>query len=304
MSLLFSCNYVFSQETPKEEKKVVIVKKIIETGSEEESVKEATGEEAEKMIQKLIEDGIISEEDLSPSGEHKVRMIKKSDSMIKMHTEGDHKNKNQNLEVEKSVDADGNMTSIYTLTIEEDGKTKVLKWDGEGEPPAEMKSVLEDVEVRTIVTDGNGVNENIFIMKDGKEMKVDGEKMIIMEFDEDGASDKNVWISKNGKKIDLDKDVKMLFIEDEKMMENKASLGVMISDDGQGVTVDDIIKDSGADKAGLSKGDIILKINDTYIFSMGGLLETLSPYEGGEKIKVTYLRDGKEKTVKAELKAK
>ncbi len=69
----------------------------------------------------------------------------------------------------------------------------------------------------------------------------------------------------------------------------------------EGVVITDIVDGSAAAKAGLRRGDTILKINDKYIFTSDGLLKALSPFNPGESIKVRYIRDGNEKSAKATL---
>ncbi|MBK9151443.1 MAG: hypothetical protein IPM26_10770 [Saprospiraceae bacterium] len=44
-------------------------------------------------------------------------------------------------------------------------------------------------------------------------------------------------------------------------------------------------------------------MNDSYIFSADGLLEALHPFNPGDKIKLKYLREGKEKSASVTLKA-
>lgn len=73
--------------------------------------------------------------------------------------------------------------------------------------------------------------------------------------------------------------------------------------DGQGVYVQQVPRDGAAHSAGLKKGDVILKVNGTPVWSgiqMSGLIASFKP---GETVPVTYLRDGKEVTANIKLKA-
>ena len=58
---------------------------------------------------------------------------------------------------------------------------------------------------------------------------------------------------------------------------------------------------SPADKAGLKQGDVITKINDETVGTQGGLSSILGEYRPGDKITITYLRDGKENAVTLNL---
>lgn len=64
----------------------------------------------------------------------------------------------------------------------------------------------------------------------------------------------------------------------------------------EGVAIIEVVSSSPAEKAGLKKGDIITKIGDNSISSVAKLRYELYKHNPGDKIKVTYNRDGKEKT--------
>ena len=56
----------------------------------------------------------------------------------------------------------------------------------------------------------------------------------------------------------------------------------------KGVLVSAVGKDSGADKAGIKKNDVITKIDGQSVKSVDELTERVSTYKEGEKVKVTY----------------
>ncbi len=60
----------------------------------------------------------------------------------------------------------------------------------------------------------------------------------------------------------------------------------------EGVYIYEIEPDSGADKAGLETGDIIIKINNIKVATMADLLGYLKTKRPGDKIEVTIIRDG------------
>ena len=72
--------------------------------------------------------------------------------------------------------------------------------------------------------------------------------------------------------------------------------------DGEGVFVRSVTKDGGAFAAGIKDGDFITKINGTSIYSGADLVGQIATYRPGDKVKVTYVRDGKESTVDILLK--
>lgn len=82
---------------------------------------------------------------------------------------------------------------------------------------------------------------------------------------------------------------------------SKTVLGVSTAKDDAGAKVEEVVKESAAAKAGLQKGDIITKVDDTKIEDPSDLSEVISAKKPKEEVKITYKRDGKEKTAKATL---
>jgi serine protease Do len=75
-------------------------------------------------------------------------------------------------------------------------------------------------------------------------------------------------------------------------------------DAGDGAHIGEVAKDGAAASTGLKKGDVITKINDVPINSWSELQATVSSYNSGEKLNITYKRDGTEKTTSATLTTK
>ena len=83
---------------------------------------------------------------------------------------------------------------------------------------------------------------------------------------------------------------------------NSAFLGVSSRKaEKGGATVLEVTKGSPAEKAGIKKGDVITKVNETKIESPESLFETIHNFKPGDKVKVVFTRDGKEQTVTATL---
>jgi len=75
-------------------------------------------------------------------------------------------------------------------------------------------------------------------------------------------------------------------------------------DAGDGAHIGEVAKDGAAASTDLKKGDVITKINDAPIYSWSELQATVSSYNTGEKINITYKRNGTEKTTSATLTGK
>ena len=94
---------------------------------------------------------------------------------------------------------------------------------------------------------------------------------------------------------------------------SKAYLGVYLNDIPEskyekygikghyGVLIQKVIKDSPAKEAGLKSKDVILNINGEKVYTHDQITKMLSNYEPEQVIKITILRDGKEKNFKVTL---
>ncbi|MDG9691661.1 trypsin-like peptidase domain-containing protein [Streptomyces sp. DH17] len=87
----------------------------------------------------------------------------------------------------------------------------------------------------------------------------------------------------------------------------RAALGITVRtvvDDGYrpaGAAVVEVSDGGAADDAGLRPGDVIVRLGDTDITTITSLAEALASMEPGERTKVTYTRDGDERTAEVTL---
>lgn len=92
-------------------------------------------------------------------------------------------------------------------------------------------------------------------------------------------------------------------------VKGRASLGVTLvngsdsffEEDTTQVYIYDVSKGSAADKAGLKRGDQILKIDDTSIKDISDVTTIISNHSVGDTIKMTVLRDTQTKTITVTL---
>ncbi|MGB5983645.1 MAG: M28 family peptidase [Nonlabens sp.] len=83
--------------------------------------------------------------------------------------------------------------------------------------------------------------------------------------------------------------------ESEEVPRFKVALGV-IPDylfTGKGMRIDGVSEDKPAQKAGLQKGDIVIKLGDSTVVDMMSYMRVLSTYEAGDKAQVIVDRNGK-----------
>jgi S1-C subfamily serine protease len=84
--------------------------------------------------------------------------------------------------------------------------------------------------------------------------------------------------------------------------EKKKELG--INDDVAGVLVMDVDPSGAAGEGGLQKGDVIIKINDEEVNADARLAELIATQKPGDKVKITFLRNGAEQNTEVVLKDK
>ena len=80
-----------------------------------------------------------------------------------------------------------------------------------------------------------------------------------------------------------------------------AFLGVTTEKTSDGAKITEVTKESAAAKAGLKEGDVITKLGDTKIDGPETLYKAVTAKKPKDEVKIYYLRDGKEKNVKASL---
>ena len=75
---------------------------------------------------------------------------------------------------------------------------------------------------------------------------------------------------------------------------NKAMLGVLTQKADDGVKVSDVTKESGAEKAGIKKDDVITKVGSKEVKDPQDLIAAIGEHKPADKVDITYKRNGKE----------
>lgn len=97
--------------------------------------------------------------------------------------------------------------------------------------------------------------------------------------------------------FDFDGDRVSLFHEDA----NRAMLGVTPDEDAKGAKITSVSEGSAAAKAGLKKGDVITRIDNEKVTEADDVSRIIRSKKPGDKVAITYLRDGKEQKQTVEL---
>lgn len=155
----------------------------------------------------------------------------------------------------------------------------------------------KDVQVITITRTGDK-NEKTTIEVDGDKVKVNGK-------DVSDNKDVSVRVTKRGGNTHVTGPGSFTFSTDDfnffREDPNRAMLGVVTEGKDKGVEVQSVTKESAAEKAGLKKGDVLKKIGDRKIESTDDVTEAIRAHKPGDKVAITYQRDGKEQKATAEL---
>lgn len=72
--------------------------------------------------------------------------------------------------------------------------------------------------------------------------------------------------------------------------------------DGKGVLVEEVEKNSTADKAGFKAGDVITQVGKKHVDEVRDIMKALNAYDDGEKADVEVFRKGSKKTLMLEVK--
>ncbi|MDF2187144.1 PDZ domain-containing protein [Paraflavitalea sp. CAU 1676] len=82
---------------------------------------------------------------------------------------------------------------------------------------------------------------------------------------------------------------------------NTPFLGVSTDDGKEGAKIEEVTKGSAAEKAGLKKGDILIKIDEDKVFTPDDVVKAVKKHKPEDKVAITYKRDGKELKTTATL---
>ncbi|HUT59571.1 MAG TPA: PDZ domain-containing protein [Phycisphaerae bacterium] len=83
----------------------------------------------------------------------------------------------------------------------------------------------------------------------------------------------------------------------------QAYVGITMAHAVDGLRIARVVPGSGADKAGLKPGDVILRIDGQRMLDPGELVRLVTGHGVGDQLKVTYRREGKERSATVVLQA-
>ncbi len=83
--------------------------------------------------------------------------------------------------------------------------------------------------------------------------------------------------------------------------DHRGWLGVVLSDQGDGVVIRSVVGDSPADEAGLKRGDRIVEFEGRRIDESDDLMDVMRGLRPGDRVKIKVDRDGSQETLSATL---
>ncbi len=279
--------------SPANEKKITITKRSVDQdGSETTEIIVKKGKSAENFdIDKYIEenrnDNTRVEVRVESGNEDERTVIVKR---MPGADDEDGENYNYNYDENEEVAVSRSSKKAF-LGVEEDSDEK------SGEP-----GLVVDV-VRGSAADKAGLRDNDKILKIN-DQKTDRWSDLTKFMNLVKPGDKvKITYSRNGKEATTEAVITTRNEVACEKNEPKGFLGVSDEDDNgdtPGVAVS-ITKNSPSEKAGLLDGDVILLLNDTEIADFEDITDFMAYTKPGDKVKITYERDGKRNVTEATL---
>jgi hypothetical protein len=194
---------------------------------------------------------------------------------------GEHENK-ENIKI--SVEADG------------DKVTKKIMINGKELSPQEIKEFEASGKMKIIHLDTDRHSEEgkhgskMILIKTGDDEDSGVDIEVIMDKLTGDENRHRVWKNDDGKEINI---IKKII----KKNKNGASLGFVANVEDDGWHLNKVIENSGAEKAQIKSGDIVVEIANVDLTQSNNkefnTLQELPQFKDGESVKVDLLRDGK-----------
>ncbi len=132
-------------------------------------------------------------------------------------------------------------------------------------------------------------------------LRIAADKLTAIRWSTAPTSEVGSWVVTTGLQS-LPKAIGVVSAASRGIPEVKGILGVMLGDsDVEGARVEQVMPESGAEKAGVRPNDVVIGLNDLQIKSRSELIEGVKAYRPGDRVQLKLLRGDKEKVVTAEL---
>lgn len=138
-------------------------------------------------------------------------------------------------------------------------------------------------------------------------IKVPAEGLTPVTWAETSDVDQGSWVVANGSSTKKRRRVNVGIISAKSRKIDGAlpvimGVGLEKPEEGNGVTITGVSKDSGAEEAGMKKGDLITKFDGVEVNSRDDILDIIREKQPGDRVNVVFQREGKEFSHDMELK--
>ena len=266
-----------SADKAKEETKVVIIKKQID-------------KDGEVIVEKIVTTDVSGDLDLDlDENVMTVDVLKLNDEDNNVMFFSDDDLHEKHVEVKVEADDSGK-----TIWIDADGEAEVIQLAAGEELTDEKRAELEAKGIHLFdgpvaLEDVEGAETRVYIHHDGEH--------------KDGIGNRVHELTERIARMDFSAPRARHKAHVAREHANCVALGVFVHSQDGGAKVSGIIDGSGAEDAGLQSGDVITGINEDDVTSVRTLHVALGKYEPGERVKVTYEREGNTGFVDSELRA-
>lgn len=202
------------------------------------------------------------------------------------------------LQSSSAVIMDGRTEALYGVVVSSEGH--VLTKASEYEALQKPEVVIDRKRYEEVKVLGRDAVWDVTLLK------VDAEGLIPVDC-VDGEPEMGSWIVVNGATTRLQRRAFAGIISAkarEIPVEGGAGLGVVINNMAKAPTVEAIQPGSGAEEAGLQKGDVILQIEGLKVASMQEIAEAMKNLKAGKMVKVTVKRGKKTLELEVRLASK
>lgn len=265
--------------------------------AQEKQQKQNENSSKEVIIIKKSEDGKVKTERIITDGKEPVIRLKDGDGkvivkeidgdgekhiQVIVNPEGTELNVEQNVNVE--IEEINGEKHLKVKVQPHDGEEKTFEWKGEGEIPVEIKEKLE--------LDGVFIHES--------DLDPEGENVFFYKGDDTGTFEWNARGEAGGPFLGIINAVEteVTVVVDENGKEKKTET---IGEEVDGIKVGEVVEGSAAAEAGLQKGDILKSVNGRALEDFSDLIEFMEGAEVGQKINLSYERDGQIQQTEATL---
>ena len=122
-------------------------------------------------------------------------------------------------------------------------------------------------------------------------LKIEAKDLPVMKFAEAEQPDIGAWLATVG----IDRDpvaVGVMSVEPREIAHRAGVLGIRLHQNRAEAVVAEVYRDTGAERAGLEEGDVMLSINERKTPTVDGLIQTVREYSPGDKVRVELRRKG------------